>query len=306
MEEIKHSHVEVRGLKIHVAEIGSGSKAVLFLHGFPEIWYTWRYQMLAVADAGYRAIAIDCRGYEDSEMPSEPEKGAFMDLVHDVVDLLDKLNIIKVFLVGKDSGAIPAYIVPVFYPERVYGVVTWVYLSCYLAPVLSKTTSFLKEPRRAEADFSRLGVKTVIRNIYILFSKSEIPIADTNQEIMDLVDASTPLPSWFSEEDLSAYAALYEKSGFAFALQVPYRTIGSEDCGVTDPKVTAPALLIMGEKDYCLKFPGMEDYIRSGQVKNFVPDLDIVFFEEGSHFIHEQFPAQMNELIVSFLNKHTP
>ncbi|KAM7276586.1 hypothetical protein ACFE04_018452 [Oxalis oulophora] len=62
MEEIKHSHVEVRGLKIHVAEIGSGSKAVLFLHGFPEIWYTWRNQMLAIADAAYRAIAIDCRG----------------------------------------------------------------------------------------------------------------------------------------------------------------------------------------------------------------------------------------------------
>jgi len=62
-----------------------------------------------------------------------------------------------------------------------------------------------------------------VRNIYILFSKSEIPIADENQEIMDLVEPGTPLPSWFTEEDLAKYGALYEKSGFQTALQVPYR-----------------------------------------------------------------------------------
>jgi pimeloyl-ACP methyl ester carboxylesterase len=314
MEEIKHSHVEVRGLKIHVAEIGSGPTAVLFLHGFPEIWYTWRYQMLAVADAGYRAIAIDFRGYGDSEMPPEPEKGTIMDLVDDVVCLFDKLCITKVFLVGKDAGALPAYMIPVFHPERVYGVVTLGIPFMLPGPNVVQNdllpegfyVSRWQEPGRAEADFGRLDVKTVIRNIYILFSKSEIPVADTNQEIMDLVDSSTPLPSWFSEEDLSVYASLYEKSGFSFALQVPYRTLVTEDCGVTDPKVTSPALLIMGGKDYVLKLPGMEGYIRSGQVKNFVPDLDIVFLEEGTHFIHEQLPGQVNELIISFLNKHAP
>lgn len=66
-------------------------------------------------------------------------------------------------------------------------------------------------------------MKSVIRNIYTLFSKSEIPIAAENQEIMDLFDPSTPLPPYFSEEDLATYASLYEKSGFRYALQVPYR-----------------------------------------------------------------------------------
>ena len=70
-----------------------------------------------------------------------------------------------------------------------------------------------------------------------------------------------------------------------------------------DPKVTAPALLIMGEKDFFVKFLGMEDYIRSGQVKYFVPNLDITFLPEGSHFVHEQLPDQVNSLIVDFLNK---
>lgn len=82
-----------------------------------------------------------------------------------------------------------------------------------------------QEPGRAEADFGRLNSKTVVRNIYILFSRSEIPIANENQEIMviDMVDSSTPLPSWFTEEDLEAYGSLYAKSGFQTALQVPYR-----------------------------------------------------------------------------------
>jgi len=67
-------------------------------------------------------------------------------------------------------------------------------------------------------------VKTVIRNIYILFSKSQIPIADTeDQEIMDLVQPGTPLPPWFTEDDLQAYAELYEKAGFKYPLQMPYR-----------------------------------------------------------------------------------
>lgn len=83
----------------------------------------------------------------------------------------------------------------------------------------------------------------------------------------------------------------------------PCRTL-TVDIGVTDPKITVPALFIMGEKDYVLKFPGMEDYIRSGAVKQFVPKLDIKFLEEGNHFVHEQLPGEVNQLIFSFLDKH--
>ncbi|KDP24151.1 hypothetical protein JCGZ_25808 [Jatropha curcas] len=313
MEQIKHTYVQVRGLNLHVAEIGTGSKVVLFLHGFPEIWYTWRHQMISVAEAGYRAIAIDFRGYGLSDQPPEPEKGTFMDLVDDIVDLLDTLSISKVFLVGKDFGALPVSLLAVLHPERVSGFVT---LGVpFLLPSSNAVQNHLmpkgfyitrwQEPGRAEADFGRLDVKTVIRNIYILFSGTEPPTAkDDNEEIMDLVDSSTPLPPWFSEEDLAVYASLYEKSGFRFPLRVPYRTLAL-DCGITDPKATCPALLIMGEKDYVINFAGMEDYIRSGKVKEFVPELSIVFLEEGSHFVHEQLPEKVNELLINFLNKHS-
>lgn len=143
----------------------------------------------------------------------------------------------------------------------------------------------------------------MIKNIYTLFSSSDIPIASDDKEIMDLVDPSSPLPPWFSNEDLAAYADLYKNSEFRTALQVPYRCI-NKDCGIKKTKITAPSLLIMGEKDYGMKIPGMEEYVRSEKAKEFMPDLEIDYIPEGSHFVQEQFPEKVNELIISFLGKH--
>ncbi|KAF8409298.1 hypothetical protein HHK36_005372 [Tetracentron sinense] len=312
MDQIQHKHVEIRGLKLHVAEIGSGPKVVVFLHGFPEIWYSWRHQMIALSNSGYRAIALDFRGYGLSDQPSEPEKTSFNDLVDDVIALLDSFGIATAFLIGKDFGAMPVFQLAVAHPERVSGIVTLGIPFMIPGPsilplhLLPKGFYILrwKEPGRAEADFGRFDVKTVIRNIYILFSGSELQVAGEDQEIMDLVEPSTPLPSWFNEEDLTAYATLYENSGFRTALQVPYRTM-SDDCGISDPKVKVPALLIMGEKDYVIKFPGLDEYIRSGKVKEFVPKLETIFMPEGNHFVQEQLPDEVNQFIITFLNKHT-
>ncbi|MCL7030555.1 hypothetical protein MKW94_020236 [Papaver nudicaule] len=230
MDQIQHKYVDSKGLQLHVAEIGTGESVVVFLHGFPEIWYSWRHQMIAVAKAGYRAIAPDFRGYGLSEIPQEPEKASFSDLIKDLLIIFDSLSISK-------------------------------------------------KPGRAEADFGRLQVKNVIRNIYVLFSKSEVPIAPEDKEIMDLVDESHPLPPWFTEDDLSAYASLYEKSGFRTALQVPYRSI-NEQFDINDPKVDVPVLVIMGEKDYILKFPGMAQYISSGKMMEYVPDMELTCLKE--------------------------
>ncbi len=71
---------------------------IVFLHGFPEIWYTWRHQMIAVAKAGFRAIAPDYRGYGLSDPPPQPEKALFSDLITDLLGILDALQISKVFL----------------------------------------------------------------------------------------------------------------------------------------------------------------------------------------------------------------
>ncbi|XP_021286110.1 bifunctional epoxide hydrolase 2-like [Herrania umbratica] len=313
MDKIQHSHVQAKGLKLHVAEIGTGPKVVVFLHGFPEIWYSWRHQMIAVANAGYRAISVDFRGYGLSEHPSEPEKATFNDFVDDVVALLDSLGITKAHIVAKDFGAFVAAMLAILYPDRVSSIVL---LGVpFLLPGLSPLQSQLPLippgfymlrwmiPGKAEADFARFDAKTVIRKVYIMFSGSLPPVAADNQEIMDLVDSSAPLPPWFSEEELAEYGSLYEKCGFRTALQVPYRTM-MVPCGLDDRKITAPGLVIVGEKDYIMKFPGLEDYIRSGKIKESVPNLDVTFMSEGNHFVQEQAPEEVNQLIISFLNKH--
>lgn len=81
-----------------------------------------------------------------------------------------------------------------------------------------------------------------------------------------------------------------------------YRTKhGGEN--ITDPVVKVPALLIMGCKDFAFKFPGMEEFVRSGKVKELVPDLEIIYLSEGTHFVQEQSPDEINHLILEFLNK---
>ncbi|KAH9324579.1 hypothetical protein KI387_004757, partial [Taxus chinensis] len=287
---------------------------VLLLHGFPEIWYSWRYQMIALADAGFHAIAPDFRGYGLSDQPSEIEKGSFVDLVEDLVGLLDAFGIQKVFVVGKDFGAMVAYFLDLLHSDRVRGIVTMGIP--YMKP---RPESFgrenypegfyvrrWQEPGRGLADFGRFDVEAVVRNIYTLFSGSELPVAEEGKEIMDMYNPSAPLPPWFTEDDLKMYSSLYEKSGFSFPLQVPYMAM-TRNWGklgeITDYTIQAPTLLIMGTKDYCLKFEEMVSYINSDLIKADVPNLEIKFFAEGSHFVQEQFPEGVNKLVIGFLNQ---
>ncbi|KAL6641258.1 hypothetical protein ACP70R_019439 [Stipagrostis hirtigluma subsp. patula] len=309
-QEIEHTHLPIRGLSIHVAQVGKDELGtVVFLHGFPEIWYTWRHQMLAVAAAGYRAVAPDWRGYGLSDQPPEHEEASWDDLVADVLAILDALSVPKAFLVAKDFGTMPAYYFALRHPDRTRGVM------CLGIPFSPVPLSFddtmpegfyilrWREPGRAEADFGRYDARRVVRTIYVLFSREEIPIAEEGQEIMDLADLSTPLPEWFTEEDLDAYAALYEKSGFRYPLQMPYRAI-HRMATWPDAKFQVPVFMVMGEKDYAFKFPGFETAMRSGAMENFAPDLKITYIPEGSHFVHEQLPEQVNGLLLGFLKDH--
>ncbi|CAA6675565.1 unnamed protein product [Spirodela intermedia] len=263
------------------AAVIRGFRVVVFLHGFPEIWYSWRHQMIAVADAGFRAIAPDFRGYGLSQQPPEPENASWSDFDRrPPLYPRSLLSLSRVFVVARDFGAMVAYQFALLFPNRVSGVVT------------------LSVPFVTEA----ISINTLPEGFYMLrwlcATSTSSSLAASSRwpqkiRIMDLVDASSPLPTWFSEEDLTAYAALYENSGFCFPLQIPYRC-----------KFLRCSSWV--RKDYILKFPGMDDYVRSGTVKNYVPDLDIKFIPEGSHFVQEQFPEEVNRVLLSFLKKTFP
>ncbi|GJN12869.1 hypothetical protein PR202_ga31186 [Eleusine coracana subsp. coracana] len=263
-QKIEHSFLLIRGLKLHIAHTGKGFilptvdypvpihitdslsqpsageiGTLLFVHGFPEVWYSWRHQMVAAAAAGFRAIAPDFPGYGLSEPPTDLAQASWEALMKVLLAILDSLSISK-------------------------------------------------EPGRAEADFGRFNARRIMRTIYILFSKSEVPVAKQGQEIVNLAEESTPLPDWFTEEDLSAYTTLTKPS------KVEYAT----------PKFQMPMFVIMGERDYILKFPALNDYISSQKLKDIAPDHEISYISEGSHFVQEQFPDLVNHLIIDFVSKH--
>lgn len=73
---------------------------------------------------------------------------------------------------------------------------------------------------------------------------------------------------------------------------------------MSNPRVEVPVLLIIGGKDYFLKFPGIEDYLKSDKLREFVADLEVADLADGTHFMQEQFPAQVNQFLISFLSKH--
>ncbi|XP_059647741.1 uncharacterized protein LOC132294035 [Cornus florida] len=125
MEGIQYKTVSVNGINMHVAEVGQGP-VVLFLHGFPELWYTWRHQILYMAAHGYRAVAPDLRGYGDTTSATTSATGyTTLQVVGDVLALLDAMaaDEKQVFVVGHDWGAVIAWHLCLYRPERVKGLV---------------------------------------------------------------------------------------------------------------------------------------------------------------------------------------
>ncbi|RDY11074.1 ephA, partial [Mucuna pruriens] len=124
MEGIVHRTVNVNGINMHVAEKGQGP-LILFIHGFPDLWYSWRHQITALASLGYRCVAPDLRGFGDTDVPATPT--AYTSF-HVVGDLIELLNVIagdeeKVFVVGHDWGAMTAWSLSLYRPERIRALV---------------------------------------------------------------------------------------------------------------------------------------------------------------------------------------
>ena len=109
-------------ISLSVHEAGTGP-AVVFCHGFPELAYSWRHQVPAVAAAGFRAIAPDQRGYGDSSAPPEVSQYGITELTGDLVGLLDAMEIDRAVFVGHDWGGFVAWAMPVLHPDRTAGVI---------------------------------------------------------------------------------------------------------------------------------------------------------------------------------------
>jgi pimeloyl-ACP methyl ester carboxylesterase len=104
MSDPSHRHIETNGIHMHVAEQGTGPLVVL-CHGFPESWYSWRHQLPALAEAGFRAVAPDMRGYGLTDRPEAIDQYTLLHLIGDMVGLLDALGADEAVIAGHDWGA---------------------------------------------------------------------------------------------------------------------------------------------------------------------------------------------------------
>ncbi|XP_039073311.1 bifunctional epoxide hydrolase 2 isoform X2 [Hyaena hyaena] len=120
--DVSHGYVPIKpGVRMHFVELGSGP-AVCLCHGFPESWFSWRYQIPALAQAGFRVLALDMKGYGESSAPPEIEEYSLEVLCKEMVTFLDKLGITQAVFIGHDWGGLLVWTMALFYPERVRAV----------------------------------------------------------------------------------------------------------------------------------------------------------------------------------------
>src|SRR4051794_9096862 len=117
LREARHSVLSTNGIRMHAVEQGEGP-VVLMVHGFPESWYSWRHQLPVLAEAGYRAVAVDVRGYGRSSAPPAVDAYRMMKHVGDNVGLLDALGVERAAIVGHDWGAPIASNTALLRPDR--------------------------------------------------------------------------------------------------------------------------------------------------------------------------------------------
>lgn len=290
-------------------DVGDGP-AVVFCHGFPEYWNSWRHQIPAIAAAGHRAIALDMRGHGQSCCPTEIEAFTVTHTVGDVIEVLDALGIQRAVIVGHDAGTTTAYHAALMRPDRISGVIG---LSVPYVPrgpvslVAAMRASmppefymlYFQEPGVAEADLDANPRKTLER---IFFANSGeyvgapiMMMAHAGQGLVNTLPAPDKPMSFLSERDLEAYVTEFARTGFRGGLN-GYRVF-DRNWMVTSPwrgqALPIPSCYIGGKLDTVLGFPGFREAAIA---------MDRAIFVEGAgHWIHAERPEFVNAEVLRFL-----
>jgi pimeloyl-ACP methyl ester carboxylesterase len=320
--DIRHRFVETNGIRMHVAEAGDGPLVVM-CHGFPESWYSWRHQLVALADAGFHAVAPDMRGYGQTDQPQPIESYTLLHLVGDMVGLLDALKAPTAVIAGHDWGAPVAWAAALLLPDRFRGVIG---LSVPYRPrgttqpttVMPKTNDaifyqlYFQTPGVAEAELERDPRTTVRRVLYWGSGDSPRPAAAIGSGDVGMVrpdvgflggrDVPAPLPPWLTEADVDFYASEFKRTGFRGGLNW-YRNIDRNWellAPWTGAVVTVPALYVAGDRDLVLAFKGMDRLLPA--LKQFVPNLrESIILPGCGHWTQQERATEVNAAMLKFL-----
>ena len=315
--DIKFSTLHSNGIQMRCAEAGSGP-AILFIHGWPESWFSWRHQLTGLAKAGYRVIAPDMRGYGDTDAPPNASDYSVDILARDVVGILDALEIDQATLVGHDWGAMVVWNTALFHPQRFNG-------------VIGMSVPYVPRSDRPPLEIWR---ETMGDNFfYINYHNEEGGVAeaesdsdpaamitalftspDTPREAPAIVDPKrsaggfigrlgTPkeIPGWITQEELDYYINEFTRSGFRGGVNY-YRNFDTnwkltED---VDPVLKIPSAFIAGAADMVIG--GADEAGLRGMMGPQMSDLrEITLIDKMGHWVQQEAPEETNAAVQRFI-----
>jgi pimeloyl-ACP methyl ester carboxylesterase len=323
-DSFEHNQIDANGISIHTVSVGEGP-LVVFCHGFPECWYSWRHQLPVVAAAGFRAVALDMRGYGGTTAPDATGAYTLSHMIGDVVGVIAALGERKAVVVGHDWGAPIAWYSALMRPD-VFRAVVGMSVP-YVAPAvlppgvtiagrMRETAGpdrnyyrlYFQEPGVAEADLEADVYRSVRGFLYSVsgdvvtdevFDRGWDGYFPVGRDFMAQLVVPEVLPAWLSEDDVGIYAAELTRSGFHGGLSY-FRNYDSQPA-ILGPFVGAtiaqPSMYIAGENDrIAANPPALQKFPIS------LPGLrGLHVLADAGHWIQQERPLEVNDALVAFL-----
>ncbi|ETW23234.1 epoxide hydrolase [Mycobacterium gastri 'Wayne'] len=304
-------------MQLRVIEAGDrGAPAVILAHGFPELAYSWRHQVPALADAGYHVLAPDQRGYGGSSRPEAIEAYDIHQLTADLVGLLDDVGAERAVWVGHDWGAVVVWNAPLLHPDRVAAVAALSVPPLPRAQVpptqaFSQTFGenffyilYFQQPGVADAELDGDPARTMRRMIGGLRPPADQSaalrmLAPGPEGFIDRLPEPDGLPDWISQDELDHYISEFTRTGFTGGLNW-YRNFDRNwetTAELADAKISVPSLFIAGTADPVLSFTRTDraSELITGPYRE-------VLIDGAGHWLQQQRPDEVNAILLEFLN----
>ncbi|MFI5906941.1 alpha/beta fold hydrolase [Dactylosporangium sp. NPDC051541] len=299
------TRISVNGVELEVFEAGrrNAGNPIVLCHGWPEHAFSWRYQVPALAAAGYHVIVPNQRGYGNSSRPTEVTDYDIEHLSGDLVALLDHYGYEDATFVGHDWGAFVVWGLTLLHPDRVNGVVAlslpyqergerpWIEVMEAVLGADFYFVHFNRRPGVADAVFAE-HTSRFLRNLY----RKNVPLAEPRpgNALINLARAETPLGEpVMSDSELAVFVSAFESTGFTGGINW-YRNLDRNwrRLADVDPIIRQPALMIYGDRDTVAK---------AARLTQFVPKAEVISLDCG-HWIQQERPEETTEAILRWLS----
>ncbi len=276
--------VDTNGISLHTRQAGpEDGPLVVLLHGFPEFWYGWHRQIKPLADAGYRVIVPDQRGYNRSDKPDGVDSYHIETLAADVVGLLDAADRETAAVAGHDWGAAVAWWLALSYPERIE----------------SLTAVNVPHPTVMETTL-RNSLSQLRKSWYMFaFQLPALPEAIStanNCRVLRRGLTNSSRPGTFSATDLERYRAAWQQPDALTAMINWYRAMGRYRPQPPRQQVSVPTLVMWGQQDEFLASTMAEESL------DYCDDAELVSFPSATHWVLHEEPEETADELLAHLD----